>query len=338
MAEAFVGRERELADLAERLDVTLRGNGQTCFVVGQAGSGKTALARHFIEGALAADGELVVAAGACNAQTGIGDPYLPFREALTALSGEEQQAQGTQQGGPVNLARLRALAAISGRLLIEAAPDLVGLVIPGAGLAGRLGKAIAVSAGWTDDLKAQIRPGKARDAGIVEQSRIFEQYEAFLRRLSARHPPPVPRRSAVGRWAVDRPPLPPGPQPGRLPRDAPRRVPGERRRHGPRRGPPPPGSGRARDDPLRRRRHRRPRRAPRGGHPRLYRCAGGSRAEPPGPGFPRGGVPQDGGAGALCRRTAPRPPRARRLGARCRRRLGHGGARRLGGPAGARRG
>lgn len=188
MTEAFVGRERELADLEERLDLTLRGNGQTCFIVGQAGSGKTALAQHLIERALAAEGELAVAAGACNAQTGIGDPYLPFREALTALSGEEHQPQEKQQGGPVNIARLRALAAISGRLLIEAAPDLVGLVVPGAGLAGRLGKAIAVSAGWTDDLKAQIRPGKARDGGVVEQSRIFEQYEAFLRRLSAQAP------------------------------------------------------------------------------------------------------------------------------------------------------
>ena len=41
--QVFVERERELAQLKAFLDGTLAGQGQVCFVTGEAGSGKTTL-------------------------------------------------------------------------------------------------------------------------------------------------------------------------------------------------------------------------------------------------------------------------------------------------------
>ncbi|NIP18270.1 MAG: AAA family ATPase, partial [Xanthomonadales bacterium] len=62
--------------------------GRVVFVTGEAGSGKTALVQEFTRRAQEAHADLVVASGNCNAYTGIGDPYLPFREILELLTGD----------------------------------------------------------------------------------------------------------------------------------------------------------------------------------------------------------------------------------------------------------
>ena len=94
--QVFVARERELTQLNTFLDSALAGQGQVCFVTGEAGAGKTALVTEFARRAQAAHNELLVAIGMCNAQTGAGDPYLPFRDVLGLLTGdvEARLAQG----------------------------------------------------------------------------------------------------------------------------------------------------------------------------------------------------------------------------------------------------
>lgn len=95
--QVFVARERELAQLQTFLDEALAGRGQVCFVTGEAGAGKTALVTEFAHRAQIQHDELLVAIGDCNAQTGIGDPYLPFREVLGLLTGDvgRELAQST---------------------------------------------------------------------------------------------------------------------------------------------------------------------------------------------------------------------------------------------------
>ena len=88
LVSLFVARQRELTELAATLETARAGEGQILFVIGGAGRGKTMLAQEFIQRAQAADAELIVISGHCNAHTGIGDPYLPFREALTTLAGD----------------------------------------------------------------------------------------------------------------------------------------------------------------------------------------------------------------------------------------------------------
>jgi predicted ATPase len=70
---------------------------RTCLVAGSAGAGKSTLIQSFIARIQAADDNAVVAVGACNPHTGAGDPYLPFLDVLTQLTGnvDAKLAQGS---------------------------------------------------------------------------------------------------------------------------------------------------------------------------------------------------------------------------------------------------
>jgi len=186
--QPFVGREHELEGLEGHLAQALAGQGQVCFVTGQAGSGKTALVRQLMQLALAADPDLVVAVGSCNAQTGVGDPYLPFREALAMLCGDSTAQQAAGKVAPENADRLRAVMVRSVQVLVEVAPELIGVFVPGVTLVGTVGRAVVKKAGWMDQLDELAKPKIASVGPMVEQSRIFEQYTAYLQRLSTKTP------------------------------------------------------------------------------------------------------------------------------------------------------
>ena len=171
----FVGRSRELARLNEWLARALVGQGQVCFVTGEAGSGKTALISEFARRAEEAHPELLVAVGDCNAQTGIGDPHLPFREVLAQLTGDVdgKLAEGAITEGIAR--RLRDFLRVSGQTLVELGPDLIGIFVPGAGLAARAAAFAAGKVGWLDELEELEgrRPEPGTGPGL-EQGRIFE--------------------------------------------------------------------------------------------------------------------------------------------------------------------
>jgi predicted ATPase len=186
--QIFVGRERELEELEGHLAEALAGRGRVCFVTGQAGVGKTALVRQFVQRALVTDPDLVVALGSCNAQTGIGDPYLPFREALAMLTGDAAAQRSAGKIAPENANRLRAALVRSVQVLVESAPELVGLFVPGGTLVGALGKAVVKKVGWMDRLDELAKWKPAAGELAVEQSRILEQYTAYMQRLSTKMP------------------------------------------------------------------------------------------------------------------------------------------------------
>jgi adenylate cyclase len=137
--QVFVAGERELAQLDGFLRQALSGQGLVCFVTGKAGSGKTTLVSEFARRAQEQYGNLAVAVGQSDAQTGVGDAHLPFREVLTQLTSdvEAKLAQGaiTEE----NAGRLRKLLVLSGQALVQVGPDLIGVFVPGAGLATRPG-------------------------------------------------------------------------------------------------------------------------------------------------------------------------------------------------------
>jgi tetratricopeptide (TPR) repeat protein len=191
--QAFVARERELGRLDALLNQALASRGQVCFVTGEAGSGKTALVVEFARRAEEAHADLVVAIGNCNAHTGIGDPYLPFREILGMLTGdvEAKLAQGTTT--QESATRLRGLLRWSCNALVEFGPDLIDVFVPGAGLAAKAGAFVADQMGWLEKVEelsqrrthreAQERAVGAGDTGPA-QSQIFEQYTNVLRALA----------------------------------------------------------------------------------------------------------------------------------------------------------
>jgi adenylate cyclase len=187
----FVARERELGQLDDFLCRALAGQGQVCFVTGEAGSGKTSLVSEFARRAQDQHHDLIVAAGQADAETGSGDPYLPFREVLALLTGdvEAKLSQGaiTQE----NATRLRTILALSGEALVECGADLIGAFVPGAALAMRAGAFVAKKAGWLAKLEQLAAPppeGALPASGGVEQSHILEQYTNVIRALAQKRP------------------------------------------------------------------------------------------------------------------------------------------------------
>jgi predicted ATPase/class 3 adenylate cyclase len=184
-AAPFVAREPELAALAAALATARSGAGQILFVIGEAGRGKTMLVQEFARQAQAADPELLVVSGASNAHTGIGDPYLPFREALTMLSGE---VEARWAGGLITAEHARRLweaMPLTLPALIEHAPDLIGTFVPSNGVRARAATFAAPDASWFQRLAALT----STDAGAnVAQQPILAQYSAALSAIARERP------------------------------------------------------------------------------------------------------------------------------------------------------
>ena len=77
----LVGRSNELSALFKNLDAVLNANGQTIFISGEAGSGKTRLVNEFVN--MARKKEINVLNGWCLSNSGV--PYFPFIEAFSAV-------------------------------------------------------------------------------------------------------------------------------------------------------------------------------------------------------------------------------------------------------------
>ena len=114
-----MARQREVARLDRFLRSALAGQGRVAFVVGEAGSGKTALVSEFARRAQEAEPELVVAVGNCNAHTGIGDPYIPFREILELLTGDVEARWAAGAISRAHARRLWAALPLAARALLE---------------------------------------------------------------------------------------------------------------------------------------------------------------------------------------------------------------------------
>ncbi len=189
MDQIFIAREQQLKQLSECLAQAAAGQGRVCFVSGEAGSGKTTLVQEFVRRAQAQDKDLAVAVGLCDAQTGVGDAYLPFREVLGQLTGDvdAKLAQGAITSE--NAGRLKNMLVLAGQAIVDVGPDLVGVFVPGVGLVTKLGAFVAEKVGWLDRLEKLVNKPKDKpgESGIQE-SHIFEQYANVLCRISEKNP------------------------------------------------------------------------------------------------------------------------------------------------------
>jgi len=182
----FVGRKVELDVLEGWLQGVIAGKGRVGFVTGEAGSGKTALAREFCRRAAMLHPGLVVATGNCNAHTGTGDPHHPFREIVGLLTGdiEAPWAAGSLTSGHAR--RLWDLVPASMRALVEFGPDLVGPFISEASLFSRANTHPSVG---TSELSELNRMLDRRALGSVpRQADLFNQYARVLRDLTRKGP------------------------------------------------------------------------------------------------------------------------------------------------------
>jgi DNA-binding SARP family transcriptional activator/ABC-type oligopeptide transport system ATPase subunit len=184
-----VARERELEQLNRVLGLALKGQGRVIFVTGEAGSGKTTLITEFARRSQVTYGDLIVANGNCNAHTGLGDPYLPFREILELLTGD---VEARWSAGAITKEYAQFLwnqIPFSVQALVDAGQDLVDTFIPGRALYERAAAYASVEAEWLSHLdrflKRRLVDPIARNP---HQSDLFIQYSKVLHILASRLP------------------------------------------------------------------------------------------------------------------------------------------------------
>ncbi len=183
----FVGRERELARLQGFLDRARTGQGGLVFITGGPGRGKTALMQAFARRSMEAHPGLLVASGKCNAYTGVGDPYLPFREVLDDLSGDVGAKWAAGLISTVHAKRLWQVMPITAQALVDHGPDLMEVFIPGKGLPSRISVAVPDQRSLLQSLRALAERERALP-GELEQKALFEQYLDVLCELATRQP------------------------------------------------------------------------------------------------------------------------------------------------------
>lgn len=189
----FVARERELAQLDGRLDDALAGHGQVIFVTGGPGRGKTALLAEFGRRAMGNEPDLLVAAGSCNAFSGIGDPYLPFRDVLAMLTGDVETRWSAGSVSTIQARRLWNALPCTGHALLHHGPLVIGPLVDGQALLSRAALWCAADAGesqspaWLHRLRRRIEQRQI-DPARAEQSHLFQQVTNLLRVLAQAHP------------------------------------------------------------------------------------------------------------------------------------------------------
>ena len=194
-APLFVARERELVQLNAFLVQALAGRGRVVWVTGEVGAGKTALLGEFVRRVQVApagpsgQGQApVIAGGSCNAYTGIGDPYLPFREILGLLTGDVEARWAAGAMTREQACSLWKTFPWTAQILVDSGPDLIDTFVRRAALLERASKA----APGTGPLAAvhELLAHQPVGAGMpaAQQSSLFEQYTRVLQALARQVP------------------------------------------------------------------------------------------------------------------------------------------------------
>jgi ABC-type oligopeptide transport system substrate-binding subunit len=188
----FVARERELTRLRGFLQNALTGKGQVSFVIGGPGRGKTALINEFARRAMDVHPELLVAHGVCNAYSGVGDPYLPFREILGQLTGNVEAEWAAGVITSEHARRLWDTLPLTAQALVDAGPDLIDTFVPATALMGRVGAHEASGSGdaaWLARFEelAERKTAFVRDRNL-QQSALFAQYTQVLGTVACQRP------------------------------------------------------------------------------------------------------------------------------------------------------
>ena len=189
----FVAREKEIAWLEEKLITAIDTHGQVAFIAGDAGQGKTSLLKNFGQRAQWINADLVIAYAACEAFSGLGDPYLPFREILALLSGDVASKQTTGIINQENAQRLWEMIPHASQSLLKDGPDLIESFIPGDELVNRVASYTLDRPDWVIDLEQETNLRKARPAPVNvdhgdSEKDLFNQYVRVLLSLSQSNP------------------------------------------------------------------------------------------------------------------------------------------------------
>lgn len=184
-----VARDSELRRLGEFLTQVLTGHSQVVFVSGEAGSGKTTLVNEFARQAQRAYPDLIVAAGHGNAYTGVGDPYLPFREVMGMLTADIEAQGSAGLISADHAGRLWRLLPRVIELLVACGPDLIDTFISGDQLVNRAAVHTPALVEWRERLQTLLAHKIAfPENRLPHQHHLFEQYTHVVEGLAAQQP------------------------------------------------------------------------------------------------------------------------------------------------------
>ena len=138
----------------------------------------------------------VVALGDCDAHSGVGDPYLPFREILQLLSGGTGIGLTGSALTPEHGRRLWSMVPNVLLALVEHGPDLIGRLLPTSGLALRAESWIPSHSlwwsRWHEILKHRPLMSTLDENAMAgspqSQDALFEQVGRVLRVISQTFP------------------------------------------------------------------------------------------------------------------------------------------------------
>jgi ABC-type oligopeptide transport system substrate-binding subunit/class 3 adenylate cyclase/ABC-type dipeptide/oligopeptide/nickel transport system ATPase subunit len=181
----FVGRERELAWLKDRLDLAVQNQGNIVFVTGEAGIGKSSLLQFFAGWATEKVQELLIAWGNCNSFIGRGDAYLPFRQALDMLSGDVELSLNSGSITINQARRLWAVMPFMGRAIAEKGQALAMTLVDGRSLLDRIGERVGPDIPWYSQLERLARRAASHPADF-SQDQLYQQCTAVLRAIAAK--------------------------------------------------------------------------------------------------------------------------------------------------------
>lgn len=184
---AFVARERELARLNGFLETALAGQGQVVFITGGPGRGKTALMDAFARQAVAAHPDLLIARGSCDAYSGMGDAYSPFRDVMAMLTGdvEAKWSAGTISGELAR--RLWYALPLVIQVLLEHGTQLFDVLVPGPPVLARALAAAPAGSPWLAQLQERMERLHGETAG-AERVHVYEQLTNVLRSVAEQRP------------------------------------------------------------------------------------------------------------------------------------------------------
>jgi predicted ATPase len=159
------------------------------FVTGEVGSGKTSLVHEFVRRIQQAHPDLVVASGNCNAHTGLGDPYLPFREVFAQLTGDIEARWRAGAISREHTLRLWRNLPFAVTALLAHGLELIDVLVSGGQLLARARTYAPTGSDWLTDLEKVVERRLATGGGTsAHQSALFEQCARVFETLARRKP------------------------------------------------------------------------------------------------------------------------------------------------------
>jgi class 3 adenylate cyclase/tetratricopeptide (TPR) repeat protein len=183
----FVAREKEISLLENLVEKVISGDGQVALITGGAGRGKTALLDEFCFRSQQKYDDLIFTRGNCNSHTGIGDPYLPFRDITGMLTGDVETSLVAGSITPDHAQRLWGLLLNTVDALLKRGPSLIDVLVHGDALLDRTETASPEDVNRLRQLKDLVERKKT-SLSDLDQGLIFEQFTSVLLILAEHHP------------------------------------------------------------------------------------------------------------------------------------------------------